>query len=212
MRAYSHYIWDFDGTLFDSYPHSTAAMCATADRFGIPVEPAALSRWLHTSFATCVAALGLTEEPLRCFRALHGDLTFPPPIVPFPDTEAVLAELSRRGARHYLYTHSRRRMSVAFIERFGLARYFTDYMTPDDPGFAQKPDPGALRCLLAKHGIDPSTAAMVGDREIDMRSARAAAIDGILVDPEGLVGESVARWRTDRLTALLEDGEEPPRY
>ena len=24
MQAYRHYVWDFDGTLFDSYPHSTA--------------------------------------------------------------------------------------------------------------------------------------------------------------------------------------------
>ena len=90
METYSHYIWDFDGTLFDSYPHSTAAMCATAAHFGIPADPPTVSRWLHASFATCFAALGLTEEQLRYFRALHGDGAFPPPLVPFPDAAAGL--------------------------------------------------------------------------------------------------------------------------
>ena len=204
MLAYRHYIWDFDGTLFDSYPHSTAAMCAAAAHFGMAVDPAQVSRWLRTSFATAYEALGLTEEQKRYFRGLHGDLTLPPPIVPCPDAGQALRALAAGGAKHYLYTHSRRRMSVRFLEEFGLAEAFTGFMTPDDPGFTSKPDPGALLRLMADYDIPAEAAVMVGDREIDMRCARSAGIDGILVDPDGLVGACCARYRCDRLREIPE--------
>lgn len=204
MRAYRHYIWDFDGTLFDSYPHSTAALCAALAQFGVKTDFSRVNRLLRTSFATAFEALHVTEEQKKCFRALHGDLTLPPPIVPFPEAGPVLAALSARGARHYLYTHSRRRMSVKFLEDFGLSGYFADFMTPDDPGFTSKPDPGALRRLLARNRIPAGDAAMVGDREIDMRCARGAGIDGILVDADRLVGETCASGRCERLSDLLD--------
>ena len=205
MQFYRHYIWDFDGTLFDSYPHAAAALCATLARFGRAADPEQVRRWMQVSFATAFSAVHLTDEELACFKTLHGDADFPPPVVPFPQAEPTLRALAARGARHCLYTHSRARVSVGYLARFGMDSLFEDFMTPDDPAFTRKPDPGALRALLKRQGIPPGEAAMVGDREIDMRSARAAGIDGILVDPEHLVGDTVARYRADSLAALLEE-------
>ncbi|MDO4865983.1 MAG: HAD-IA family hydrolase [Clostridia bacterium] len=203
MKLYRHYIWDFDGTLFDSYPHSAAALCAAAARFGIPADPEAVARQMRVSLADAVRALGLTDAQLALFRAYHGDPDFPPPIVPFPEAGPVLRALSRLGARHWLYTHSRRKMSVAYLERFGLAGLFDGFMTPDDPGFARKPSPDALLYLLREHGLPARETAMVGDRELDMRCAEAAGIDGLLLDPDRLVAETCATERIDRLSQLL---------
>ena len=204
MYPYDHYIWDFDGTLFDSYPHSTRALYETARHFGVDVDYDALSRAIRHSFARAFALVGLTEEQLRLFHQWRGDDAFPPPIVPFPHAAAALEALSRRGARHWLYTHSNHRMSVRFLEQYGLARYFAGYVTPEDPGFAMKPYPGAIRYILERWSIDPATAVMVGDREIDMRCARDAGVDGILIDPDHLVETTCARWRADDLSALCE--------
>ena len=205
MKFYRHYIWDFDGTLFDSYPHAAAALCATMARFGRAADPERVRRWMQISFATAFDNLGVTDEELAFFKTLHGDPDFPPPVKPFPQAEPTLRALAARGAKHCLYTHSRARVSVGYLAKFGMDGLFADFMTPDDPAFTRKPDPGALRALLERQGIPTGEAAMVGDREIDMRSARAAGIDGILVDPERLVGDTVARFRTDSLAALLEE-------
>ena len=89
MQNYRHFIWDFDGTLFDSYPHSTRALYVTARHFGVDVRYDDVSRAIRHSFARAFALVGLTEEQLRYFRALHGDGAFPPPIVPFPDAAAL---------------------------------------------------------------------------------------------------------------------------
>ena len=203
MQPYKHYIWDFDGTLFDSYPHSTAALYETARRCGVDLSLEALSRAIRHSFAEAFALAGLSNEQLRMFHRLRGDDAFPPPIVPFPHAGAVLEALAGAGARHYLYTHSNRRMSVRFLARFGLDGWFTGFVTPDDPGFAAKPDPGAIRFILSNWRIDPGSAVMVGDREIDMRCARDAGVDGILIDPDGLVDATCARYRVDDLIEIL---------
>ena len=203
MIRYAHYIWDFDGTLFDSYPHSTRALYETAKYWGVNVDYDELSRAIRHSFARAYALVGLNDAQLRMFHALRGDDDFPPPIVPFPHAGQVLQTLAKGGARHYLYTHSNRRMSVRFLEQFGLDRWFTGYVTPDDPGFAMKPDPGAIRYILSHWHIDPAAAAMVGDREIDVRCAKDAGVDGILIDPDRLVASTCARWRADALAELL---------
>lgn len=204
MREYGHYIWDFDGTLFDSYPHSTRALYVTARHWGVPVDYDALSRAIRHSFARAFELVGLDEAQLRMFHQLRGDDAFEPPIVPFPHAEAVLRALSARGARHYLYTHSNHRMSLRFLRQFALADCFTGWVTPDDPGFAMKPDPGAIRYILQHWHIDPADAVMVGDREIDARCARDAGVDGILIDPDRLVDVTCARYRVDDLLQILE--------
>ena len=203
MNQYRHYIWDFDGTLFDSYPHSTAALYDTARHYGVEVDYDALSRAMRHSFATAYGLVGLTPEQLRRFHRLCGDDAFPPPIVPFPNAAKVLETLANRGARHYLYTHSNRRMSVRFIEKFGMDKWFAGCVTADAPGFAAKPDPGAILYILDHFHIEPAEAVMVGDREIDMACAAAARIDGILVDPDRLVEKTGAKYRVDDLMEII---------
>ena len=203
MHNYKYYIWDFDGTLFDSYPHSTAALYDTARFYGVDVSYGELSRAIRKSFATAFALVELDEAQLKRFHRLRGDDAFPPPIVPFPHAGEVLEALWHGGARHFLYTHSNRRMSVRFIEKFGLDRWFEGYVTAESPGFATKPAPGAIRYILERWGIDPADTVMVGDREIDMACARAAGIDGILVDPDHLVAETASKYRIDDLIEII---------
>ena len=203
MHRYHHYIWDFDGTLFDSYPHSTRALYVTARHYGAEVTYDEVSRAIRHSFARAFERVGLSEAQLMMFHRLRADDAFPPPIVPFPHAEAVLRALRESGARHTLYTHSNHKMSVRFLRQFGLDRFFDGWVTPDDPGFAMKPDPGAIRYILEHWDIDPADAVMVGDREIDMRCARDAGVDGILVDPDRLVAETCARYRADDLMEII---------
>ena len=203
MHTYKHYIWDFDGTLFDSYPHSARALYETMRHYGLEGDPEAVQRAMQLSFATAIKMSGLNPEQLQLFHRLRGDDAFPPPIVPFPHAEAVLSALSRRGARHFLYTHSNHRMSVRFIERYGLDPYFTGYVTADSPGFVPKPDPGAILYILNTWSVDPTRAVMVGDREIDMRCARDAGVDRILVDPAHLVKETCATHRVENLSEII---------
>ena len=58
-------------------------------------------------------------------------------------------------------------------------------ISPPSPGATplpvSKPDPGHLTGTIALAGGDPSRAVMIGDSEVDMRTAKAAGIPIILV-------------------------------
>ena len=56
MHRYHHYIWDFDGTLFDSYPHSTRALYVTARHYGAEVTYDEVSRAIRHSFARMLSS------------------------------------------------------------------------------------------------------------------------------------------------------------
>lgn len=202
MKAYAHYIWDFDGTLFDSYPHSTTALYDTAKFWGVDVDLDELRAAIHVNFLTAYNLVGLSREQLKRFHALRESRDFLPAVVPFPGAKETLEKLIARGAKHYLFTHSNRHMSVDYLKDFGMEHLFSDFITADFD-FPHKPAPDGILHILKKHHIDSSTAVMVGDREIDILSGHNAGIDGILFDPEGWVKETSAEWRINDLTDIL---------
>lgn len=203
MKAYAHYIWDFDGTLFDSYPHSTAALYDTAKFWGVDVNLDELRAAIHVNFLAAFNLVGLSREQLKRFHALRESREFLPAVVPFSGAKETLEGLIARGSKHYLFTHSNRHMSVDYLKDFGMDHLFSDFITADFD-FPHKPAPDGILHILKKHNIDPAAAVMVGDREIDILSGHNAGIDGILFDPEGWVKETSAEWRINMLSAIYE--------
>jgi phosphoglycolate phosphatase len=64
-----------------------------------------------------------------------------------------------------------------------VAKFFGDIdfvaIEGNREGVPLKPDPAIVNNILAKIGVDPSRAVMVGDSGIDIRTAAAAGIDAI---------------------------------
>lgn len=203
MKHYANYIWDFDGTLFDSYPHSIAALCATADHFGIPNDPKAVSDAIHINFPTAYRLLGITDEQKAYFHALRERRDFLPEVVPFPDVSQALEHIVARGGRHYLFTHSNYHMSVDYMIDRGLDKLFSGFVTADMK-FPIKPAPDAILYLLKEYGLDPRETVMVGDREIDILSGKNAGVDGILFDPDHRVETTCADWRIESFSAFMD--------
>jgi len=73
----------------------------------------------------------------------------------------------------------------SFLELAGLRRYL-DFVVDSAVVGVEKPDPGIFRIALDRAGVEPRLAVHVGDiYEIDVAGARAAGVQGILLDPEG---------------------------
>ena len=47
---YKAYIWDYDGTLIDSYPHIIESFRLTMEEAGMPVDPAEAARYFYDNF------------------------------------------------------------------------------------------------------------------------------------------------------------------
>jgi HAD superfamily hydrolase (TIGR01549 family) len=184
---FDHFFWDFDGTLFDSYPCVTRAFLKGLNDLGISAgerELLALEK-IHLGHAAEVLGRQHGISPDRImerFRA-HETEEGPAGMAPYPGTKETLKTVAEGGGHNYLYTH--RGISAAeILDYHGLSRYFTDIVTALD-GFPAKPAPDALLHLMAKHGLNPARCVMLGDREIDVRAGLNAGMHDALMDPDG---------------------------
>lgn len=178
-------IWDYDGTLMDTYPTMTSCLQDALAVRGFQAE----REWLLTAMKdTLSAALRACGERfgtdpdllLRDFRALER-VRFAQPL-PLPGVPEAMEELHEMGIRQMLCTH-RDVTAVAGLKAHRLDRFLDDAVT-SELGFPRKPDPASLQYLLDRAGIPPEEAVMVGDRPLDIEAGQAAGTHTCLLDPE----------------------------
>ncbi|MBE6647926.1 MAG: HAD family hydrolase [Ruminococcaceae bacterium] len=174
------FIWDFDGTIFDSYPHITASMVKMASNHGIIATSKEIRDALEVNHATAYKLLNLTLEQIKEFREYERDYKFEPEVVPFKMTKTVLKSVVDSGRKNYIYTHRGKESTFYYLEKFDLMKYFSDFITSDDK-FPLKPNPCALLALSKRCRIDPKKALMIGDREIDVSAGVNAGMTGCLI-------------------------------
>lgn len=183
---YKHLFWDFDGTLYDTYPQILNAMLHALRDFGLTdVQPDQVMPWLkHSVYDTaCHFAQLVGCDPKAIYNRHHQYHKLDDQFPPYDGLTECLKALKDAGCCHYLYTH-RDHLSVLQLERDGLWQYFSGSVTSED-GFPSKPAPDALQYLLQKHQLEPAFCLMIGDRGIDIESALNAGIAGAVFDPDG---------------------------
>lgn len=158
-----HILWDFDGTLMDTYPVYARTFKKALD---VPQTEEEIFRLLKVTFGHAFKTLGLTQEQIEHLRALERQLT-PQDFRPFPYIEKVLAA----AEINVIMTHKYREGALAILREHGLEKYFTEIVSSED-GFPLKPDPASYRYLHEKYRIDLA----VGDRELDILPAKALGI------------------------------------
>ena len=179
---FKHYIWDFDGTLFDSYPHIIRCFSMILEEEGIDCDGEMLALQFYNNFGAARRWSGISTEGYRRFSELHyrmGEAEIEPKVVPFPQIEEILRKIKEQGGSHYLYTN-RNDTARLYCVQYGLDKYFSGYVSSAD-GFPTKPAPDALLALMEREGLDPRDCVMIGDREIDGLSGLNAGMAGCLV-------------------------------
>ena len=195
-------IWDFDGTLFDTYPPMCrdlrAAMAALGHDFTVEELLEQFTQSRGKVLAYCAGKTGLTAEQVdghyRAYVAEHGH----PEAHPFPYVVEFLAKFQAAGGRNFVFTH--RSGSVhEYLTREGLTQYFADVVSAGTT-FERKPAPAGNLYLMEKHGCDPARTMAVGDRELDILAAKNAGIEACLYTQEKV--ESAADWQIAAFTEL----------
>ena len=197
-----HLIWDFDGTLYDSYPLMAAQLMQALAEFGIVEQPQAvyalIKRTMYHGICTLAQRHALDRQALAA--AVQRQQRKPSVFPPMEGLAACLADTAALGCRHYLFTH-RDRSALKQLAADGLAHWFTDAVTRET-GFADKPSPQAILALMDRYHFSPSQTVMIGDRDLDILSGAAAGARGILLDPQGFYSTLAATWRVQRLAQI----------
>ena len=179
---YIHYLWDFDGTLFDSYPHVLASLEKDLAEEGISCDHTELWRRLLVNYGEGRKYAGITPEAYKRFvdyQYIMDENEIEPKVIPFEGMRGLLADIVKNGGKNYLYTH-RNKTSVAFLDRFGLTEFFADFVSSEEK-FPAKPAPDAVLAIIERNHLDPKDSVMVGDRLIDGMAVINAGIAGALI-------------------------------
>ena len=196
------FIWDFDGMLFDTYPHTMAAFCETARRHGLSLDPGEVYEYAKVTLWHAFRQYGFTEAMVEEFYGIENDLSFPPHGKPFPMVPETLRLVKKSGGRNFLYTH-RDRVALVYLENFGLTDCFTDCVTREQ-GFPNKPAPDAIEDLCRRHGLNKASVFMCGDRDIDILAGINAGVGTLLFDTEARYGDIGETRRADGYRTLYE--------
>ena len=186
MNRLNAYIWDLDGTLFDSYGSIVSSLvclageCLVADssaQIMKSVKQGAVSAYLRDLSARSGADYDFLYRRYREISHSRMD-----EITLIPGAVETLEALRRGGAQHFVYTH-RGHSSGPLLDRLGLTPFFTEIVTFEH-GFRPKPSGEGVEYLVRKYGLSKVSAAYVGDRTIDVYCANDAGIRAILYLPE----------------------------
>ena len=201
---FTSFFWDFDGTLFDTYPRINRAMQKAFAEIGMQVSIEQLLPLTKVSLPHTAQTLAgeRAKEVLLAYNA-HAEDEGYDTMPPFLGAIRLLQSVCAHGGHNYLYTH-RSRNAIDALNHYGIARYFTDIVTSEDH-FPRKPAPDALLYLMDKHHLSPAQCVMIGDRDIDLFSGINAGMAGALFDPEGFYPDFDTPYRYNTLTEMMRD-------
>jgi phosphoglycolate phosphatase len=200
-------LFDFDGTLIDSYPAITASVNHVRAEHGLPPlcedevrrhvgrGPQYLLR--HT------VPVGDVEANVAAYRAHHPSVLRSGTRL-LPGAADALRALHERGLRLGLCSNKPVQFSRELVEYLGVASYLELILGPEDVP-RPKPAPDMLRAALARLDVPAKQTLYIGDMVVDIRTARSAGVS-VWVVPTGSEDiEALRRARPDRLLRDLDE-------
>jgi phosphoglycolate phosphatase len=171
-------VFDLDGTLIDSKLDLALSIGATLKHMGrtsLPHET--IYSYVGNGAATLVRrALGPSvtdseaEQGHKFFLAYYREHMLDNTVT-YPGVREALEAL--KGHPMAVLTNKPVRFSQHILEGLGIAGYFR-YVYGGNSFETKKPDPEGMNVILRSFGVPPGEAMLVGDSDVDVRTARNA--------------------------------------
>jgi HAD superfamily hydrolase (TIGR01549 family) len=177
LELYKHIIWDFDGTLFDTYPVMGSIFKDVLEEEGIVESLDEILKHMKVSMSCALQyyekKYHINDTFVDKYNKQRKDMEVNLS-KPFTGIEEICRYIHNSGKNNYLYTH-RGESAIILLKNYGLYDYFTDFITSQH-GFERKPSPNAINYLVDKYNIIHNEAIMIGDRDLDILAAKNAGI------------------------------------
>jgi 2-phosphoglycolate phosphatase len=178
-------LFDFDGTLADSFAAITASTNHVRQSFGLPAMTEAEVRGYvgfgleHLMTVLCPGFD--TAEAVRRYREHH------PTVMEwgtklFPGVADTLRALHAGGVKLGVCSNKAVFFTRSLVRSLGLGDVMGAVVGPEDADGKPKPDPTMLLVACAQLGVPPAETVYVGDMSVDVLAGRAAGIPVWLVN------------------------------
>jgi HAD superfamily hydrolase (TIGR01509 family) len=209
MKNLQHFIWDFDGTLFDTYPVIIEDLNRALQEFGHGCEMKEAMRLMQDRLAQAqqfyAEKYGIPmAEVAAAYERHHARSNRELLAEPMAGIREVLEAIRSSGRHSYIFSHRKPDETADYLKKYGLSHYFTHIIGPGSEGFAWKPAPDGILRLMERHGMTREDTLMIGDRDCDLGSARNAGIRTAHLICPAVPQELQCDWKLDGLRQMLE--------
>ncbi|HGF7683350.1 HAD-IA family hydrolase [Enterococcus faecium] len=197
-----NYIWDFDGTLFDTYPAMVDGAWQALKDFGISMDKKEIyfkMKKYSTSYLINESNLNAKEfnELFHRYEKESTEVSRP-----FPETKQVLEMLKDNGGRHFILTHRLTESTWGLLKEHRLA-HLIEEVVGIDQDFPRKPNPASLNYLIDTFHLERTDTMMIGDRRLDIEAGKNAGVATCLYDIDHFLGEIPADYVVGNLNEIL---------
>jgi phosphoglycolate phosphatase len=196
-------LFDFDGTLADSFDAIIASVNYVRGTFDLPELPGKLIRkyighglplLMHDLCPGCPQ-----EEAIARYREHHAR-TMEAGTRLFPGVMSTLTELTRRGFKLAVCSNKAVGFTRELVRMLKIESLLAAVLGPEDVNDKPKPDPAMLLEACRRLGATPAEAAYIGDMSVDVEAGHAAGLPVWLVHI-GLVGDGTITGTPEKMLA-----------
>jgi len=194
-------IFDFDGTLFDSYPAIVDWVKRALSHFGVCVDENEIREMcLYHNVSYALNELSLKydvnhDKLLKYIDSIDENINL---IKPYVGLEEIV---KNEQFNCFIYTH-RGISSMEILSNYNLKDNFIEVVN-GTYGFNRKPDPQGIDYLVDKYHLNKNETYYVGDRIIDIQCGINAGVKTIFINSAKLdIDYSFANYVIDDLKSL----------
>jgi len=193
MHNFKYIIWDFDGTLFDTYPHIASVIAEImSNNYKIDLNLKEVQDWceigLKFSFNKITSDFNISLSEFQDLFNKKYEENLESQQTPFPKAEEILQYIQKNGGKNFIVTHRGIKTLSKLLNYYVMEKYFEKIIKYED-GFPNKPDPASFLYLINENKLPREKVIAIGDREIDIQTARAINIKSCFFNPEGKIQE-----------------------
>ena len=209
MKKYDLYLFDFDGTLFDTLQSLVLVFKESFAAIGVEVKEEDCLLYTRQPLEVTYESLDAPMEKADIFvseiRRLLNDERVLKLTRLYPDTIELLEKMRWMGMRFAIVTSNNEKHIIDVLKQFEISPSLFEIIVDSDQVPETKPSPRPILYALEKLHFngDKSSVVYVGDGLNDMLSAKNAGVSGILVDRINAFNDSDEYIRINNLLELL---------
>lgn len=202
---YKAVIWDFDGTLFNTYPVMVKAFKEALLNRGYEETEEKILKHMKVSVREAInhytsfynLGEGLGEDYAKNEEEGKASET-----VPFPFAREICEGIIASGGKNFIVTHRSRSSAEKYLKEYNMVSLFTEIVGKEN-GYKRKPDPEAYYYILNKYSLRPQEVLIVGDREFEAKAAENAGIHCCLFDSNKILRITKTEYYIKELAQLM---------